>query len=329
MDKLKAFLSKHFEKILVASIFFGAVAINYFVPYKIGFLNFFYLPVIVAGYYLGKRFAVLTAILCALVVAWTALLFPQTFFADTGMKLYVIISLLAWGSFLILTSAAMGYLYEEKEKKIKELRQAYIGVIEILSKYLESSDRYTKGHSIRVAHLSEDIAHVMRLPRFEIENIRTAGLLHDIGKTEVSMELINKAATLTTEEKEGVDTHAEKGAQLLSLVAGALKEAVVPLVLAHHKYYFVEKQFGAEEMKAIPLGAAIIAVADTYDAIITDRPYRAGKVPWQAFEEIAKETGRQFHPQVVEALKQVLVAEGIAEEQEPVPKFSPPDTQPS
>ncbi|MFB3895121.1 MAG: HD-GYP domain-containing protein [bacterium] len=315
MDKIKLFFSRHFEKILVISIFLGAVVINYFVPYKIGFLNFFYLPIIIAGYYLGKRFAVLTAVLCVLAVAWTALLFPQTFFAEAGMQLYVGISLLAWASFLILTSAAIGYLYEEKERTIRELREAYIGVIEILSKYLESSDRYTKGHSIRVSHLAEDIAHVMRLSRFEVENIKTAALLHDIGKTEISMDLINKAAKLTADEKEIMKTHAEKGADLLAMVSTVLKEAV-PLVLAHHKYYFVEKRFDSEQIKSIPLGAAIIAVADAYDAIVTDRPYRAGKAPWQAYEEIAKEAGHQFHPQVVDALKQVLISEGITEERE-------------
>ena len=328
MDRIKVFLQRHFEKILVGSIFLGAVLITSLVPYKIGFLNFFYLPIIVAGYYLGKRFAVLTAILCVLVVAWTAVLFPQLFFSEVGMKLYVTISLLAWASFLILTSAAIGYLYEEKERKIQELRQAYVGVIEILAKYLESTDRYTKGHSIRVAHLAEDIAHVLRLSRYEVENIRTAGLLHDIGKTEISMELINKAAALTTEEKEIVDTHTEKGAQLLSLVAGVLKEAV-PLVLAHHQYYFVEKQFDSNAIQKIPIGAAIIAVADAYDAIVTDRPYRAGKAPWQAFEEIEKNSGKQFHPKAVEALHQVLVSEGIAEEKEPESRITPPEIIPS
>jgi putative nucleotidyltransferase with HDIG domain len=335
MNKIKLFFAHHFEKILVGSIFFGAVVINLFVPYKIGFLNFFYLPIIVAGYYLGKRFAVLTAILCVLIVAWIALLFPQTFFEDINMRLYVVVSLLAWASFLILTSATMGYLYEEKERKIQELRQAYIGVIEILAKYLESSDRYTKGHSIRVAHLAEDIAHVLRLSKYEVENIRTAALLHDIGKTEISMELINKAASLTAEEKEIVDTHTEKGAQLLSLVAGVLKEAV-PLVLAHHQYYFTEKQFDSNTIQKIPIGAAIIAVADAYDAIVTDRPYRAGKAPWQAYEEIEKNSGKQFHPQVVDALSQVLASEGIAEEREleesslrPEPKVTPPEVQPS
>jgi putative nucleotidyltransferase with HDIG domain len=315
MDKLKMYLSRHFEKILVISIFLGAVAINYFAPYKIGFLNFFYLPIIIAGYFLGKRFAVLTAVLCVLVVAWTAVLFPQTFFAEVGMKPYVVISLLAWASFLILTSAVIGYLYEEKERTIQELREAYIGVIEILSKYLESSDRYTKGHSIRVSHLAEDIAHVMRLSRYEVENVKTAALLHDIGKTEISMDLINKAAKLTADEQEILKTHVEKGADLLALVSTVLKEAV-PLVLAHHKYYFVDKKFDANEIKSIPLGAAIIAVADAYDAIVTDRPYRAGKAPWQAYEEIAKESGHQFHPQVVDALKQVLTSEGITEERE-------------
>ncbi|MCX7918277.1 MAG: HD domain-containing protein [bacterium] len=315
MERTNLFITRYFDRILVISIFLGAVLINVFVPYKIGFLNFFYLPIIVAGYHLGKRFAVLTAILCVLVVAWIAVLFPQTFFADTGMRLYVIVSLLAWASFLILTSAAMGYLYEEKERKIQELRQAYIGVVEILAKYLESSDRYTKGHSIRVAHLAEDIAHILRLSKYDVENIRTAALLHDIGKTEISMDLINKAATLTSAEKETVNTQTEKGAQLLSLVAGVLKEAV-PLVLAHHKYYYTEKQFDANTMQEIPLGAAVIAVADAYDAIVTDRPYRAGKAPWQAYEEISKNAGKQFHPQVVDALRQVLVSEGFAEEKE-------------
>jgi putative nucleotidyltransferase with HDIG domain len=311
MEKIKEYFFKHFEKIIVVSILLGIVLINYFTPYKIGFLNFFYLPIIAAGYFLGQRMAVLTAVFCILIVAFFLLLFPSSFFTAGTNKTYIIVSLVAWSSFLILTSAAIGYLYEEKERKIKELKSAYMGILEILSKYLESADRYTQGHSVRVAHLSEDIARTMGLSPLEVENVRAAALLHDIGKIEISLDVLHKAAALTDEEKELMDSHSEKGARIISLVGGVLKEAV-PIVSAHHKYFFESKESPSEEeghgRKDIPLGAAIIAVADAYDAMITDRPYRAGMQPWQAFEEVEKGMGKQFHPGAVRAFKKVLTS---------------------
>ena len=309
MEKIKEYFFKHFEKIIVVSILLGIVLINYFTPYKIGFLNFFYLPIIAAGYFLGKRMAVLTAVLCILIVAFFLLLFPSSFFTAGINKTYIIVSLVAWSSFLILTSAAIGYLYEEKENKIKELRSAYMGILEILSKYLESADRYTQGHSVRVAHLSEDIARTMGLSPIEVENVRAAALLHDIGKIEISLDVLHKAASLTDEEKELMDSHSEKGARIISLVGGVLKEAV-PIVAAHHKYFFETEKPPSEGQgharKDIPLGAAIIAVADAFDAMITDRPYRAGMQPWQAFEQLEKGAGKQFHPGAVKAFKKIL-----------------------
>ena len=92
--------------------------------------------------------------------------------------------------------------------------------MEILAKYLESADRYTQGHSLRVANLATDIAIAMDLSRRDVDNIRTAALLHDIGKIEVSGKLIRKAAELTTEEKEALATHADKGAEILQAVGG-------------------------------------------------------------------------------------------------------------
>jgi len=312
VEKIKEYFFKHFEKIIVVSILLGIVLINYFTPYKIGFLNFFYLPIIAAGYFLGQRMAVLTAVFCILIVAIFLLLFPSSFFTAGTNKTYIIVSLAAWSSFLILTSAAIGYLYEEKERKINDLKAAYMGILEILSKYLESADRYTQGHSVRVAHLSEDIARAMGLSTFEVENVRAAALLHDIGKIEISLDVLHKAAALTDEEKELMDSHTEKGARIISLVGGVLKEAV-PIVSAHHKYFFETEKPSSEKReehggKEVPLGAAIIAVADAYDAMVTDRPYRAGMQPWQAFEELEKGAGKQFHPGAVRAFKKVLAS---------------------
>jgi putative nucleotidyltransferase with HDIG domain len=319
MEKIKSYFFRHFERILVLSILLIIVLINYFVPYKIGFLNFFYLPIIIAGYFLGRRMAVLTAFLCILVVIVFMLIFPSSFFTADTEKTYVLVSLIGWGSFLILTSAAMGYLYEEKEKRIKDLKAAYIGILEILSKYLESADRYTQGHSVRVSHLTEDIARFMDLPPYERENIKTAALLHDIGKTEISMDIVKKAASLSDTEKEKMAEHSDKGARIISLVGGVLEEAV-PIVLAHHKFYFENKTPTHKERANIPLGAEIIAVADAYDAMITDRPYRAGMPPWKAFEEIEKESGKQFRPDVVKAFKEVLkTSDKYSKEEKDVP----------
>ena len=137
----------------------------------------------------------------------------------------------------------MGTLYEQNERRLQDLRNAYIGVLEILSKYLESTDRYTKGHSLRVSELAREIATAMELPRTEVENIRVAGLLHDIGKIEVSGEILRKAAELSSEERELIDEHSVKGGHLLSSVGSVLRD-VVPIVISHHRYFMSGYEHG-------------------------------------------------------------------------------------
>jgi putative nucleotidyltransferase with HDIG domain len=204
-----------------------------------------------------------------------------------------------------LASIAVGTLYEQNERRLLDLKNAYIGILEILSKYLESTDRYTKGHSVRVSELAMEIAIAMELPQSEVENIRVAGLLHDIGKIEVSGEILRKAAALSSEERELLDEHTVKGAYLLSAVGSVLKE-VVPIVVAHHNYFMKANEEPENEPVRIPLGARVIAVADAFDAMTSDRPYRKGMPPWEALEEILKNAGKQFDPEVVEAFKRIM-----------------------
>jgi putative nucleotidyltransferase with HDIG domain len=247
---------------------------------------------------------VLTAIFSILAVLICVFLFPQRFF-DRGGMLKGVTQLSSWGGFLILASITVGTLYERNEQRLQELRHAYVGILEILSKYLESTDRYTKGHSVRVSELAMEIAIAMELPRAEVENIRVAGLLHDIGKIEISGEILRKAAELSAEEKELVDSHTLKGAYILSAVGSVLKE-VVPIVVAHHKYFVDTLDLQNEDKLKIPLGARIVAVADAFDAMTTDRPYRKGMPPWEALNELVSKAGTQFDPQVVEAFKRII-----------------------
>jgi putative nucleotidyltransferase with HDIG domain len=303
MEKFKQFVFQYFEKIVVGLILLTAFAGTYFIDEKAIILNFYYLPVLVSSYLLGRRLGLLTAVLSILVVMLFALILPEKFFESPDLwKNFAVLS--SWGGFLILASIVVGTLYDLRERHLLDLKRAYVGILEILAKYLESTDRYTRGHSMRVSELAMEIAIAMELPRKEVENIRVAGLLHDIGKIEISGEILRKAADLTVEERELIDTHAARGANLLSSVGGVLKE-VVPIVLAHHKYFMSALEEETKDLAKMPLGARIVAVADTFDAMTTDRPYRKGMPPWKALEEIVDKSGKQFDPQVVEAFKRV------------------------
>ena len=304
MDQVKQYILKHFEKILVAIIFVVAFLGTYLVEEVSLIFNFYYLPVLVASYFLGRRIGILVALLSIIDVMICAMLFPQRFFGGQVIW-HSIVKLSSWSIFLFLASVTVGTLYEQNERRLEDLKKAYIGIIEILAKYLESTDRYTKGHSVRVSELSMEIAIAMELPRVQVDNIRAAGLLHDIGKIEISADVLGKAAALTTEEKELMDSHAVKGAYILTSVGGVLKE-VVPIVIAHHKYFMDTIDGNERDTRKIPLGARIVAVADSFDAMTTDRPYRKGMQPWNAVEEIVAKSGKQFDPEVVSAFKRVV-----------------------
>lgn len=306
MEKLKNYVVHNFEQILVFVVLISVLLIHYFIDQKLAFLNFYYLPALLAGFFLGRRSAVLLSLLCVLLVTLFLLAVPDFWNTSETESIDIVLNLILWAGFLLLVSYVVGTLFKDKERRIQDLKNAYMGVLEILSKYMDSADRYTKGHCVRVAELATDIAIAMRLPRKEVENIKAAALLHDIGKVDVSMDLIKKASSLSVEEKILVDAHAEKGANILSSMGNVLKEAV-PIVLSHHRTY--QDLYGSGEKtisKKARLGASIVSVADTYDAIITDRPYRAGKHPTQALSEIENGAGGQFHPDVVKAFARVL-----------------------
>ena len=131
MEQFKQFILRHFEKILVGVILIVAFAGTYLVEEKFIVLNFYYLPVLTAGYFLGRRMGILAAVLSILSVIICVMLFPERFFP--GREVFKgIAQLSSWGGFLILASFTVGTLYERNEQRVKELKSAYIGVLEIL-----------------------------------------------------------------------------------------------------------------------------------------------------------------------------------------------------
>jgi hypothetical protein len=288
---VKARLFQHFEAVLVLVLLGSLLFIDFFVVHKYAFLLFYFIPVLLAGFYLGTRQAMFTALLATGFVVYTTVVHGDGRITPNAESSYW--NLVIWSSFLTLTGAIVGQLQEKNRKQMTQLQDAYLGIIAILTKYLESADAYTKSHSERVAAISSELGTRLGLSAEHVHNIWIASLLHDIGKIEV-IELIQRATALDPAEKAEVDNHTQLGAQLL-LSAGAVLQGAIPIVLDHHRRY-------EEGRETIPIGARILAVADAYDAIVSDRPYRAGRHHWQAVEILQEGAGTQFDPQVVAAL---------------------------
>jgi putative nucleotidyltransferase with HDIG domain len=192
----------------------------------------------------------------------------------------------------------MGTLYEHKNLQVEELRNTYHGVLMILRHFI-SKDTYTENHSFRVSVYAARIAAQLNLNPDRVEDVRAAALLHDIGKLDISRELLYKAAKLTSEEYEKVQEHVSKGVDMLQPVGGSLRR-IIPIILAHHDK-FDGSGYNPTSGESIPLEARVIAVADVYDALTSDRPYRKAMSTFDARDVIIKGSGSEFDPVVVDA----------------------------
>jgi putative nucleotidyltransferase with HDIG domain len=174
----------------------------------------------------------------------------------------------------------------------------------MILRHFIAKDSYTENHSYRVSVYAAKIATALDLPPDRVEDVRAAALLHDIGKLDVSRELLYKAARLTKEEFEQMQEHVSKGVAMLEPVGGSLRR-VIPIVLAHHDK-FDGSGYHPARGEEIPIEARIISVADVYDSLTSDRPYRKAMSPFDAKEIIVKGAGTDFDPQVVVAFTEAL-----------------------
>jgi len=190
-------------------------------------------------------------------------------------------------------------------KLYEDLRQTYMRTIKVLAQTIDARDHYTHSHSENVAKYAVSIAEELRLPAAEIELIRDACELHDLGKIGVEDCILGKPTSLTSQEWEQIKRHPQTAAQILEPLT--FLDGVIDLVKQHHEHYDGSGYPEGRKGDDILLGARIIHVADAYEAMRSPRSYRP--VPFskeEAIQEIKKNSGTQFDPKVVEAFLKVV-----------------------
>ncbi len=283
---MQQFFFRHFERTLVLLLVASLLAINSLVEQKFAFLSFYYLPIILAGFYGGRRFAVVAGLFIASLVFFFQA--TQGLGMDAGLTQDALMLLIPWSGFLILTGYVVGGLAEQRAARLADLKNAYLATLEVLTFHIESADRHQEGHSTRVAELSGAIGAELKLTENEIENLRIAALLHEVGTADQRLlRLLSRSVTDET-----------------LAVARALRGAAQIIAEYSHYYEIVGDDWDIEALPmAVPV--KVLAVADAFETLQMATPVRPAFTRWSALEELEKGAGKTFAREAVRALRVV------------------------
>jgi putative nucleotidyltransferase with HDIG domain len=202
---------------------------------------------------------------------------------------------------------------DKSEKELSQLvdrsNQSFVEFVEMMAKTLDAKDHYTAGHSLRVMDYSVKIGRTLRLSEVEIEVLKQACLLHDIGKIKIPDGILNKKSPLSDKDREFIYLHPVVGRQILSTVSDF--QSILDIIYTHHERVDGRGYPRGLKKEEIPLLARIISVADAYDAMRSERPYRRAKTKAQATIELERVKGTQLDPAIVEAFLDIVAADNI------------------
>jgi putative nucleotidyltransferase with HDIG domain len=189
-------------------------------------------------------------------------------------------------------------------KYAQDLEDAYISTVRVLAAAIDARDNYTLGHSTRVAQLSMELGREMGFSKDELEELEIACLFHDVGKIKLPDSILLKEGKLDTLEQREMQRHTEYGAEILSKASTLLK--YIPAVRHHHEWYDGSGYPDGLAGDKIPVTAAIMSLADVYDAMTSDRPYRPALTEEDARSKITDLAGKQFHPGLTRKFIRIL-----------------------
>ncbi len=192
---------------------------------------------------------------------------------------------------------------EESLDPVLDFSQS-IEFLEVLAETIETKDRFMRGHARRVAFYSDLMAHRLQLAREDHEHVRLAAFLHDLGKVGVPTDLLMRPSALHPDERAVVEQHPEIGARLIKPLY--IPAAVSAAILHHHEWWDGTGYPAGLSGQEIPLAARIIAVADAFDAMSSDRPYRRALEREKVISEIERFAGGQFDPDIAKEFVAIL-----------------------
>jgi HD-GYP domain-containing protein (c-di-GMP phosphodiesterase class II) len=204
---------------------------------------------------------------------------------------------------LLTTLADEAGIAFENAKLYGNIKRTYFETVQALAQAIEASDEYTRGHSERVTKIAVEIAKRLQLSRDKIDTLKFAGILHDIGKIGVIKEILHKPGKLSDLEFSLIKLHPKLGEEIIKPVA--FLDKIRPIIRHHHERFDGKGYPDGLQGEDIPLMSRIIAVADTYDAMTSHRPYRSALSREIALAEIVKCSGTQLDAKVVQAFLEI------------------------
>ena len=273
--------------------------------HKMVALNLFYLPIVLSGYYLGRTSAGVLALFCTLAVTIVTTL-DSTGLAAYSNPVMVGLALTVWAAVLGLTAILVGTLCDERAAKVDELHEAYVGVVEVVSKYLQGGHPKVKARSIRIAEMCQLVAEEMRLSRKQIDDIRVGALLADLGNVEITTKLISKAVNTLEARPYGDEKNTFLGMDLVHSL-GSVLHGVVPMLVTQEDSVRQGLAMDEEEFSGdVPLGARIIRAVQAYDALTVAEAGHPAKSPPTALRELRKNTPGEFDDEVLNAVERAV-----------------------
>jgi len=298
-------LLKNIEGLLILVILISVMFINFFVYSRVAFLNFYYLPVIIAGYYLGKRLAVLGAFFTILMV-WVFVLANLEAYLINNAKFDLYFNLTIWGGFLVITGGVIGQLAEKLREDLDTSNKLRLEITQRLSRAAEFKDNDTGLHVLRMSHYTRLIAEALDVGEEWADLIFHAAPMHDVGKIGIPDKILLKPGKLDPDEWQIMKSHTTMGGEILSGGTSELMKISQTIAMTHHEKWDGSGYPEGSKEDEIPLEGRIVAVADVFDALTSERPY---KKAWSVEESVAlieEESGKHFDPQVAWAFKKIL-----------------------
>lgn len=277
--------------------------------YKMVILNLFYLPVVLSAFFLGRYRAGILAVFCVIATSMVTVLEMEGF-AGYNSPVAIGLAVTIWGAILCLTAILVGTLSDERSAQATELHDAYVGVVEVLSKYLQGGNQQLKARTARVAAMSQEVALEMRLSAKAIDDVRVAALMQDLGKIEVTTRVISKAVDSLESKTTKSELYSFHGTDLVHSLGMVLRGAI-PILLSQDS--LLPSSIAEPDVTPdTPIGAKIIRAVRTYDGLTATGLGGQILSPDEAVKEMRRDRAAAYDPDVLAAIERVVAHELVA-----------------